>query len=385
VALSEHDAAIAARASDQAKSEHLSRISHELRTPLTAIIGYTELLQYDARDDQEKRLTSVMAASNHLLAVVERLLDAVRMDAGRIDFKAEPISLMAVSEQALELLRPKAMEQKISVLVDDSVEEISAFADPVRVVQVLTNLLSNALLYNQSGTTVRISAEKKGDRVKILVEDDGIGIPETQLDLIWEPFERVGTPAAPGAGLGLYMTKKIVQAMGGEVGTSTELGHGSTFWFTLPISTEPAPERARKKTQESIPPLPKDGRTLVLHVEDDIDTLHWLSDVFKLRPDIHLIQAENGNKALDLLSQQTPNLILLDLQVPDMGGEELLVRLRGAPATRDTPIIAFSAYSDPARIARVIELGASKYLTKPARLSQIWDAIDSLLAAAAKP
>ncbi|MBV9526362.1 MAG: response regulator, partial [Candidatus Dormibacteraeota bacterium] len=368
-----------------AKSEYLSRMSHELRTPLTAILGYSDLLELrDPRDDQLEAVTAIQEASSHLLSLVNDVLDIARIEAGRETLAPEPVSLGAVVEECMRLVRPAARDHGISVNRElDGTSDAVVQADRQRLVQALLNLMSNAVKYAGRGASVTVRAETTPDsRVRLSVVDTGPGLSSELQRRLFQPFERLGAErtGTPGTGLGLALTKKLVEAMGGEIGVTSEEGRGSTFWITLQrAALEAVPERRRPPVRQEQPAADAAEHT-VLYVEDNLATVDLMEDVFAMRPGIRMINALQGSIALDLAREHNPSLIVLDLHLPDMSGDQVLKQLREDSQTASIPVVMFSADATERQIKRLLDMGARAYIVKPAKIADFLAMLDEVLA-----
>ena len=368
----------------RAKSEYLSRMSHELRTPLTAILGYSDLLELrEPRDDQLEAVGAIQEASSHLLSLVNDVLDIARIESGRESIAPEPVSLAAAVEESVRLVSPAARSRNITVTVDlDSVGEAAVEADRQRLIQALLNLLSNAVKYsgNEAHVTVRAEAVDNS-QVRISVIDDGPGISPENQQRLFQPFERLGAERTgiQGTGLGLALTKHLVEAMGGEIGVQSEPGSGTTFSIVLArAAIDVAPQRLRSG-RNAVPPRGSAEEHCVLYVEDNLATIGLMEDVFKMRPSIRLITAMQGSLALDLARQHKPGLIILDVHLPDMSGDDVLKQLQNDPETAAIPVVMFSADATERQAERFLGLGARRYIVKPAKVPEFLAMLDEML------
>ena len=390
-----------AEQASQAKSEYLSRMSHELRTPLTAILGYSDLLEMrEPREDQTEAIAAVQEASGHLLSLVNDVLDIARIESGRESFALEPVALEATVEECVRLVAPSALSRHITIT--RSLGECAGdyvLADRQRLVQSLLNLLSNAVKYsgNEAHISVdavreRVSGETangnadaipKGDFIRLAIRDTGPGFTDDEKARLFQPFERLGAErtTVPGTGLGLALTRKLVQGMHGTIGVESERGVGSTFWIRLTRSPMGAPKpRVRRKAPVASPVIACE-RT-VLYVEDNLATIGLMEEVFSMRPQIHLLTAMQGGLTLELAREHHPDLIVLDLHLPDIQGDEVLAQLRGDPRTAGIPVVMCSADATERRRKQLIAAGAHAYLTKPVKVQRFLRMLDEVLASA---
>ena len=355
-----------AESASRAKSEFLSRMSHELRTPLNAILGFAQLLDMDSTAGQRPQVSHILRAGQHLLALINEVLDIARIEAGRLPLNIEPIALATVLHEALTLVSPMAADAGIHLvdlpaLPDDS----GVLADRQRLVQVLLNLLSNAIKYNRPGGEVRIEVSVQAHQVSIAVHDTGHGIAPEQLDQLFKPFERLGAdPQVEGTGLGLSLSKNLLEMMQGSLQVHSEPGHGCCFTLQLPgtqvIGTHLPPITTLAVTR---PPVDYHGK--ILCIEDNLSSLALIETLMQRRPGIQLLSSMQGQMGLDLARQHSPQLILLDVTLPDLEGLEVLRRLRQSPATAATPVLMITADASDLTHRALRDAGATAILTKP--------------------
>jgi PAS domain S-box-containing protein len=386
----------AAEKANHAKSEYLSRMSHELRTPLNAILGFAQLLELDElRDDQQESLGHILSAARHLLALINEVLDIAAIEAGRLPLSVEPVALADVVGEAVTLIRPLADQHNI-LLVGDSTTicDQHVLADRQRLKQILLNLLSNAVKYNREGGSVRLYCEPApGGRFRIKVADNGPGIAAEALERLFVPFERLTAEfsGVEGTGLGLPLSQRLAHAMGGTLELTTAIDHGSTFWVELPAAERPAPPEAEPEPRDAAEDAPEHPATqiTVLYIEDNLSNLQLVDRVVSRRPGVTLISAMRPMLGLDLAREHDPDLVLLDLHLPDMPGEEVLRRLRNDPRTAEIPVVILSADARPSLIKRLLGAGARAFLTKPLDVAELLALLDQVAeereAAAASP
>ena len=369
------------RAADQAKSEYLSRMSHELRTPLNAILGFAQLLEMDdLRAEQRDNLGHILAAARHLLALINEVLDIAAIEAGRLPLSVEPVRVADVVAETLNLIRPLADQRRIRLVGPAPPPKAHVLGDLQRLKQILLNLLSNAVKYNQPGGSVHLACEEvPGRRLRIKVADTGPGIAPEALERLFVPFERLGSErrAVEGTGLGLSLSKGLAEAMGGALDLATTPEQGSTFWVELPLAGAPsqagaagaaAPARGRERA----------GRPLtVLYVEDNVSNLQLVQRVAERR-EIRLISAMRPQLGLELAAEHGPDLVLLDLHLPDMPGQEVLRRLRADARTAAIPVVVLSADARPSLIRQLLEEGVLAFLTKPLDVRQLLELLDAV-------
>ena len=371
-----------AERASQAKSEYLSRMSHELRTPLTAMLGYGDLLELrDPRPDQMEAIDAIQQASGHLLSLVNDVLDIARIESGRESLAPESVSVSATVEECLRLVAPAAMERGIHLSADlgDAAAEYVG-ADRQRLMQSMLNLVSNAVKYSGEGASVTLRTELEDGKVRLSVNDTGPGLTLEQQERLFQPFERLGAERTTiqGTGLGLALTKKLVDAMGGNVGVITASGEGSTFWITL----NRAPAETRKRAPRELEVVtPAAHAHTVLYVEDNLATISLMEQIFSMRPQIRLITAMQGGLTLDLAREHNPDAVILDLHLPDIPGDEVLNRLRADPRTAHIPVVMFSADATERQVKRLAAAGARAYMTKPVKVMEFLHTLDEVLAA----
>jgi signal transduction histidine kinase/ActR/RegA family two-component response regulator len=370
---------------NHAKSEFLSRMSHELRTPLNAILGFAQLLELDALNpEQRESVAHILKGGRHLLELINEVLDIARIEAGRLAISLEPVSVNLLVKESLDLIAPLAAKEHVQL--DGNLAETReryVQADRQRLRQVLLNLLSNAVKYNRKGGTVTLSYDETPEaQLRIEVTDTGPGIATDKMELLFTPFQRLGVEqtAIEGTGLGLALSKRLVEAMGGKLGVESTVGRGSTFWVQLPMVDGLMKQLDRDEGISASAELDAARRArVVLYVEDNLSNLRLIERVLAHRPDIRLLPSMQGRLGLDMAREHRPDLILLDLHLPDMPGEELLLRLRAIPETREIPVVVISADATPGQINRLLASGARTYLTKPLDVKKFLALLDEVL------
>jgi PAS domain S-box-containing protein len=368
---------------NHAKSEFLSRMSHELRTPLNAILGFGQLLQRQgASEAQSTRAGHIVKAGRHLLDLINEVLDISRIDAGNFQVSLEPVCVAHAISAAIDLVRPMATERGIEILPNASAYHV--LADQQRLKQVLLNFLSNAVKYTPCGGIVTVSATDVNNAVvRISVSDSGQGIADDKLTRLFTPFDRLGAEQSgvEGTGLGLALSQRLVQAMDGTIGASSEFGTGSTFWIELPLSAAPAVLRENENAPAAIDS--RSERRTLLYIEDNLSNLSLMEQLLAEFPNVELLTAMQGSVGFDLARQHRPHVILLDLHLPDIPGWQVLERLRGDAATRQIPVIIISADATARQTQKLLAAGAQRYLTKPIDLAEFTRALDEITPRAA--
>lgn len=372
-----------AEAADQAKSALLSRASHELRTPLNSILGFAQILALDELPpDQEESVDHILAGGQHLLGLVDEVLDLARIETGRIALSIESTDLDLAVREALRIVAPMATERGIVTEWQGSTGP-RVLADPQRLKQVLLNLLSNAIKYNRENGTVSLHADlSDGRTLRMSVTDTGMGIAPEKLGLLFNPFERLGAEATSvqGTGLGLTLSLALTEAMGGTIGVTSRPGYGSTFWIDLPLATGPdQPDKvvAPDPAPPFLPTAPASARR-VLYIEDNLENLRLVESLLRRWKDVTLVPAMQGSVGLDLAVERI-DLVVLDVHLPDLPGEEVLRQLKANPATRDIPVIVASADATPQQIERMMNAGAAHYFIKPLNVRQFLVALSDVL------
>jgi signal transduction histidine kinase/CheY-like chemotaxis protein len=377
------DANKALRAANEAKNEFLSRVSHELRTPLNAILGFGELLSLgDISPQHNDWVTMMLKAARHLLMLLDEVLDISRMETRNLSLSMEAIPVQALIADTIELVRPLAIAHGVHLGPGPAAADSLMHADHQRARQVLLNLLSNAIKYNHPGGTVTVTTSAEpGERIRIAVADTGRGITEQDIARLFAPFERLDAAQAgiEGTGLGLALSRQLVEAMDGTIGVTSTAGVGSVFWIEL-ATTEPAAVSQKAIARDTVTASrPYTSAKTVLYVEDMVENVRLVEQILKHRPSVTLIPAMLAGVALDLASQHHPDLVLLDLHLPDMPGREVLRRLRADPATRGIPVVILSADATKHHITEFLAAGADAYLTKPISVRALLQTIDQTL------
>jgi PAS domain S-box-containing protein len=371
-----------------AKSEFLSRMSHELRTPMNSILGFAQVLaRRELPADQARGVDHILRAGRHLLNLINEVLDISRIEANEQQLSLEPVRLDASVSETVSLIRPLAAQHGCEVDDGGLPPDLYVLADRQRLAQVLLNLLSNGVKYNHPGGRVWITcdpAEGEDGTHRISVHDTGPGIPPERAEELFVPFARLGAEMSEveGTGLGLALSRRLVEAMGGELTVTSKLGLGSAFHVRLRAVESPLLRLARREA--AVPAAPADGAggakpARLLYVEDNLANVSLIETILAGRPQVTLVTALQGRLGLDLARQHGADLILLDLHLPDIPGDEVLARLRADPRTAGIPVVVISADATPGRIDRLLEAGAHAYLTKPLDVDQFLDVVDGIL------
>jgi signal transduction histidine kinase/ActR/RegA family two-component response regulator len=379
-----NEAMAAADQANLAKSEFLSSMSHELRTPLNAILGFAQLIETGTpvpTSLQQRSVGQILKAGWYLLDLINEILDLSMIESGKLSLSLEPIMLADVLRESRAMIEPQAAKRGIHVTFPELGMPFLVTADRTRIKQVLLNLLSNAIKYNREGGTVSVECRMAlSGRVRISVTDTGEGLTASNLRNLFQPFNRLGQEAhvGEGTGIGLVVSKRLVELMGGVIGVESTMGVGSVFWVELHVTTAHQ-RRAIEASSALIVPVPHpEGvplRTL-LYVEDNPDNLMLVEDLLARRLDICLMTAADGMGGVAAARASLPDVILMDINLPGISGVEALRILKKDPTTADIPIIALSANAGPRDIARGLEAGFFRYLTKPIKVTEFLSTLD---------
>jgi CheY-like chemotaxis protein len=374
------------------KSEFLSSMSHELRSPLNAILGFAQLLESGSplpTDTQKGSIEQILKAGWYLLELINEILDLALIESGRLSLSLEPMSLVDVMLECQAMIEPLAQKNGISMSFPQFEIPVFVHADRTRVKQVLINLLSNAIKYNRPQGSVKVTCSASSEKqIRINVHDTGEGLTHEKIAQLFQPFNRLGqeSKSEQGTGIGLVMSKRLVELMGGKIGVESTVGEGSTFWFELILTTEPqhavgaveamVPHHAHVQHVEA-------PRTL-LYVEDNLANMQLVEQLIARRPDMRLLSAGDAILGIALARTRLPDVILMDINLPGMSGIQALKILREDPLTAHIPVLAISANAMPHDIKKGLEAGFLRYITKPIDVNEFMDALDLALELAEK-
>jgi len=387
------NAKVEAERANLAKSDFLSSMSHELRSPLNAILGFAQLMDSESpplTQGQKESTLQILQAGWYLLELINEILDLAQIESGKLPLSLEPLSLDEVLADCQAMIEPQARKSGIRVVFAKPEVSLWASADRTRIKQVFVNLLSNAIKYNRVGGSVEVSSRPRpGDRVRVSFQDTGEGLTPYKLANLFQPFNRLGQEAGveEGTGIGLVVSKQLVELMGGSIGVESTVGIGSAFWIELNATS--AGETGHAGSSPVAAPLPdtRDGahRRTVLYVEDNPANLMLVTKLLARRPDISLLSAKDGRSGFEMAQASRPDVIVMDINLPGISGVTALRILAANPSTALIPVIAVSANAMPRDIEKGLEAGFFRYLTKPIKVTEFMDTLDLALEAARTP
>ena len=381
-----------------AKSEFLSRMSHELRTPLNGILGFAQLLELDKdenlTEEQVRFINDIRKSGDHLLELINEVLDLARIESGGLEIKLEPLDPAEVMNECLDMIRPLAEKTGIHIgnalpMVQEAGSQGSnphdgggVISDRVRLKQIFVNLVSNAIKYNRVNGTVTLRYEEAPSGfMRISVADTGAGIANEDLNEIFQPFTRLkGNGSVEGTGVGLSVTQKLVELLGGDVGVKSTVGEGSVFWVDIPSNDGRLPRtektKAREKAENTAFSTEPGREICVLYIEDNRANIRFMRELLKKIPSVKIVVAETGEDGIRLAREQKPDLILMDINLPGMNGYEALKEIRRTErGEKKVPILALSALAMPDDVNKGLDAGFDGYLTKPLNVGKTLTAI----------
>lgn len=378
-----------AEKASQAKSEFLARMSHELRTPMNSILGFTQLLQMDSQHPlpayQKEFLNMVSNAGNHLLGLINEVLDLAKIESGELDLTTQTIDLFQVLDDAISLSKPLADQKSISLEFQWTGDQrYFVEANSMRMKQVFLNLISNGIKYNRPNGSVTISViHQDNENIRVNFEDTGYGVPKDRGDRLFEPFDRLdaNNTEIEGTGIGLTIAKRLIEMMNGTIGFESDVGVGSCFYVEMPVSDKTAitprnvEEPVSRRTNN-----PVGNKKKILYFEDIFDNVELVRQILLRRAHIQLLSASNAQEGIDFANSHSPDLILMDIHLPGMDGLTAFKKLNGNPQTKSIPVIALTADAMNADIKRAMDMGFHSYITKPIDVPRFLETIDSILA-----
>ena len=379
------EATAAAEKANRAKSDFLSSMSHELRTPLNAILGFAQLMESGTpapSPSQKRSVDQILQAGWYLLALINEILDLALIESGKLSLSRENISLTEVMRECKSMIEPQAGQRGIHLTFPAPELPYFVNADRTRMKQILVNLLSNAIKYNRAGGSVNVTCtEAPSGRIRICVEDTGEGLSQEKLRHLFEPFNRLGRDAfaEEGTGIGLVVAKRLVELMGGTIGVESTVGKGSTFWIEMGVTTEQQTSQATAPTQAAAQTRAMAPLRSLLYVEDNPANLMLVESLIERSLDLRLLSATDGNSGVEIARAALPDVILMDINLPDISGVEALKILRKDLATAHIPVVALSANAVPSDIDEGLAAGFFRYLTKPIRINALIATLDEAL------
>jgi PAS domain S-box-containing protein len=392
----------AAEKANLAKSDFLSSMSHELRSPLNAILGFAQLMESAdplPTASQAESIAQILQAGWHLLKLINEILDLAVIESGKVSLSKESVSVAEVMSECQAMMEPQAQQHGIRMTFPRFDNPVFVWADRTRLKQIIINLVSNAIKYNKEQGTVVVDCTMSApplsdsgaagpERIRISVADTGAGLPPEKLAQLFQPFNRLGQGAGgvAGTGIGLVVTKRLTELMEGVLGVESTVGVGSVFWCELILAA--APQLKIKNGEVEAPirtqlPAGAPQRTL-LYVEDNPANMDLVEQLIARRPDMRLLTAVNGSLGIEIARATRPQVILMDINLPGISGIEAMKILREDPATAHIPIVALSANAMPRDIAKALEAGFFRYLTKPIKVEQFMDTLNAALEFAEK-
>ena len=370
-----------------AKSDFLSSMSHELRTPLSAILGFAQLIESGTpppTPTQKRSVDQILQAGWYLLELINEILDLALIESGKLSLSLEPMGLSDVLLECAAMIEPQAHKRDIQVSFPPFGARFFVNADRTRVKQVLINLLSNAIKYNRIGGSVQVTCiELMPGRIRISIKDTGEGLSPEQIEQLFQPFNRLGQESnvEEGTGIGLVMTKRLIELMGGQIGLESCVGEGSVFWVEMDLISKPTTQASNVNLVESMSSYAHVDAPLhrLLYVEDNPANLMLVEDLIARRPDIQLLTARDGNEGVAMARSAAPDVILMDINLPGISGIAALALLSADPLTAHIPIVALSANAMQRDIAKGLDAGFFRYLTKPIKVNEFMKTLDVAL------
>lgn len=359
---------------NMAKSSFLSKMSHELRTPLNGILGFAQLLEMDESLNEQQRdfVQEILSGGSHLLSLINDILDVSRIETGNLKISVEEVHLLTVIKECINIVQPLAKKKNISIYSQlDQWEDMIVLADPIRLKQILLNLLDNAIKYNQENGKVIVFCRLQENKQYIHIVDTGVGFSVEEYTKVFVPFYRIENTKEEGTGIGLSLVKQLVHLMGGDINVTSNKGTGSEFYFSLPLPND-SKTVIQWGEQTEFPPTNnrKEDNYRLLYIEDNESNLHLVSNIIKSQPSYTLLSARTGKEGIEIVANEKIDLVLLDINLPDINGYEVFEILKAGKETKDIAVIAVSANAMPKDIQYTLDKGFDNYLTKPIHVQE---------------
>ncbi|MDI1334591.1 MAG: PAS domain S-box protein, partial [Lacunisphaera sp.] len=377
-----------AEKANRAKSDFLSSMSHELRSPLNAILGFAQVMEVAnpaPSAAQLKCINHILQAGWHLLKLINEILDLAKIESGKLSLSPESVSVAEVLLECKGFMEGQAKKRGIRMTYPGFDVPCFVHADRTRLKQILINFLSNAIKYNCEQGKVEVTCEVvTPGRLRISIIDTGAGLPPEQLAQLFQPFNRLGqeSGAEEGTGIGLVVAKQLIELMRGAIGVESTIGKGSVFWFELMVSAKPqfAGESGPAETLADEPAVPTGGRVRnVLYVEDNLANLKLVEQLIMTRSDLRLLSAETGHLGIKMAHAYQPEVVLMDINLPDISGYDVLSILAKDVVTARIPVIALSANAMPYDIQKGLRAGFFRYITKPIKIAEFMETLNAAL------
>jgi signal transduction histidine kinase/CheY-like chemotaxis protein len=378
-----------AQKSNHAKSEFLANMSHELRTPMNSILGFSQLLQMDSanplKDYQQENLNTIVSAGNHLLELITEVLDLSKIESGNMGLSIEPVDLLLIVDDLILISKPLAAKNSITLEYQDiPANSIFLEVDALRFKQVVLNLVSNAIKYNKPNGSVFISYKKtETGKLRLGITDTGNGIPRDKIENIFKPFDRLGLEGGSieGTGIGLTISKKLIEMMGGTIGVTSNPGEGSFFFIEVPISQKPLlpPDQSKEPSVSNEPFLNQKITKKILYIDDMAINLELVDRLLSRHSNLEFLSASNALEGIEIAKAQVPDLILMDIHMPDMDGLIAFKKLKSIDETKAIPIIAVTADAMDKNIKKAMNMGFKDYITKPIDLGKFLISIEKTI------
>jgi len=381
-------AKLIAEQANRSKSDFLSSMSHELRSPLNAILGFAQLLETESPPPSPGQMESIgriLQAGWHLLTLINEVLDLAKIESGTFALSPEPVALDEIMSECQAMTEGQAQKRGLQLSFPEFTSPCFVHADRTRLKQVLINLLSNAIKYNREQGTVTVQYRRTPlGRIRVSVADTGEGLPPEKLGQLFQPFNRLGQEASgeEGTGIGLVVARQLIRLMGGIIGVESTVGVGSVFWFELSVGVKPLAAAEDSPGERPGPPAGETGarKRVVLYVEDNPANLSLVQQLISRHPDLRLLTAGTGRLGVELARAELPDVVLMDINLPDISGIEALRQLLQDPATAHIPVVAVSANAMPYDIEHGLKAGFFRYLTKPIRIHEFNETLSIALA-----